>query len=227
MYAAALLFVASLSLAATQKQWPSDHPAFYGVWQIEKPTLQLRSSDGQEAPLLPAARAAYEKTRASKAKGDVSWDPVYQCQMHGVPRLMFETMPFQILQAPKQVLFMFQWNREFRMIDMNVEHSEPAGPQFQGQSVGKWDGDALVIDSNAFDASTYLDASGLPHSEELQVVERYEVAKNGNTLVGHYTVTDAKVFSHSWEATARFRKLPGAAITEDACVERLKLKQYE
>jgi hypothetical protein len=214
-------------VAAQAKQWSTDRPAFYGVWQIEKPATPLRTSEGKEPPLLPAARAAYEKTRALRARDDTSWDPVYQCQMHGVPRLMYEAMPFQILQTPKQLLMLFQWNREFRMIDMNVAHSEPAGPQFQGQSVGKWEGDALVVDSNAFDASTYLDASGLPHSEDLHVVERYQVIDQGRTLLGQFTIEDPKIFSAGWQTSARFRKLPGAKISEDTCVERLKLKQYE
>jgi hypothetical protein len=215
------------SVAAPAKQWESDRPAFYGVWQIEKPAAQLRASDGTEPPLLPAAKAAYEKTRTLKATGDTSWDPVYQCQMHGVPRLMYEPMPFQFLQTPKQVLMMFQWNREFRMIDMNIAHSEPAGPQFQGQSVGQWEGDTLVVDSNAFDASTFLDANGMPHSEDLHLIERYQVIDDGRVLLGQFTIEDAKTFSRSWQTSVRFRKLPGVDIAEDTCVERLKLKQYE
>lgn len=211
---------------AVEKQWESDRPAFYGVWQIVADEPELKTTGGEEPPLLPEARARYEKTRALHDAGDTSWDPVYECNIHGVPRILFESMPFEILQTPKQVFIMYQWNREFRMIDMNVEHSELPFLNYMGQSVGHWEGDTLVVDSNQFNDVTYLDASGMPHSEELHVVERYSVADDGNTLTARILIEDPETFAAPWEATATFRKLQGASIEEDTCVDRLDLPQY-
>ncbi|MFT3907113.1 MAG: hypothetical protein QM718_12460 [Steroidobacteraceae bacterium] len=216
-----------LSVAAGAAAAGQAHAGFVATWRIEKPVLELKTLNGKEPPLLPQARADYEKTRAARRAGDNRWDPVYQCNMHGVPRIQYENMPFQILQTPKQVLFMFQWNREFRMIDMGVEHTPPVGPTYMGQSVGHWDGDTLVVDTNGFDVGTFLDASGLPHGMSLHVVERYRVIDGGRTLLGHYTIEDPETFSSSWETEARFKRLRGVDITEDVCVERLNLPQYQ
>lgn len=120
--------------------------------------------------------------------------------MHGMPRLMYENMPFQILQTPKQILFMFQCNREFRIIDMNAAHEEPPGPLYLGQSVWHWDGDTVAIDTNSFDASTFLDASGMPHSDALHVVERYRVV--GGRLVANISIDDPKTFSRPWRCAS-------------------------
>lgn len=203
------------------------HPSFYGVWQIKNPSAQLRTDQGRRPPLLPEAEEAYEKSISAKRRGDLSWDPVQQCQMHGVPRIMYENMPFQILETQQQVIFAFQWNREFRIVDLNVPHQEPPGPLYLGQSIGRWEGETLVIDSNAFDPSTHLDASGLPHSDALHVIERYRVSRDGRTLTGEFTIEDPKTFSRPWKTVAHFRRLVGTGIKEDVCVDRLNLKQYQ
>jgi len=211
--------------ATVVKQWESDRPAFYGVWQVAGDHSELKTLDGSEPPLLPEAKASYDKNRELIAQGDRSWDPVYQCDIHGVPRILFETMPFEILQTPKQVLFMYQWNREFRMVDMNTEHSELPINDYLGQSVGHWEGDTLVIATTQLNAATFLDDSGMPHSESLHVIERYTVLDDG-TMEVHLWIEDPETFSESWETVARFERLPGVKIKEDTCVERLDLPQY-
>jgi len=214
------------AVASVAKQWESDRPAFYGVWQIAGDYSQIKTLDGSEPPLLPEAQAEYDKNRDLKAQGDRSWDPVYQCNIHGVPRILFETMPFEILQTPKEVLFMYQWNREFRMVDMNAEHSELPINDYLGQSVGHWEGDTLVIDTNQLNDMTFLDESGMPHSESLHVIERYTVLEDGNTMEVHLWIEDPETFSEAWETVAQFELLPGAKIKEDTCVDRLDLPQY-
>lgn len=214
------------AMTPVAKQWETDRPAFYGVWQIASDQAELKTTDGEEPPLLPEARTRYDMTRAQRAAGEFGWDPVYECNIHGVPRILYESMPFEILQTPKQVFIMYQWNREFRMIDMNIEHSELPFLNYMGQSVGYWDGDTLVIDTNQFNDMTYLDAAGMPHSEALHVVERYRVAADGNTMTARILIEDPETFAAPWEATATFRKLPGASIVEDTCVDRLDLPQY-
>lgn len=206
---------------------PPPHADFDGVWQVEGVTTAVRTTDGKEPPLRPDAKAKYEERRASFKKGDKRFDPTQQCQPHGVPRLLYEPMPFEIMVQPTQVLLMHQWNRLVRWVDLDKPHSEALGPTFLGQSVGHWDGNTLVIDTNAFNDSTLLDAQGMPHSDQLHVIERYTLDKSGNKLNATVAVEDPQTFSQPWETKVSFKRLRNTKIEEDVCVERLNLDQYK
>jgi hypothetical protein len=85
--------------------------------------------------------------------------------------------------------------------------------------VAKWQGDTLVIDTTGFNDSTWLDESGLPHSEALQTVERIRL-KDASTLEDRITFTDANVFSTPWTAVLTFKKKPGYLVKVDYCLGR-------
>lgn len=216
--------VASLLFATTAFASPD---AFTGVWQVINPTTALRTSDGTEPPLLPDAKKMYEQHRASRKASDTSYDPTAQCLPQGVPRVLYEPMPFEILPQAKQVVFMYQWNRLARIVDLNKPHTEPLGPTFLGQAVGQWDGASLVVDSNGFNDMTLLDADGMPHSDQLHVIERYTLDQTGNKLDALVTIEDPLTFSKPWNTRVSFKRLANVKIKEDVCVERLGLEQYK
>lgn len=214
---------------AEPEMFSADRTSFYGAWQIAEPSDVILTINGETPPLLPEAAAAYARTQAAKAAGDLSWDGVQQCKFHGAVRILFETMPFEFVQDPAIIYLMSQWNREYRMIHMDVEHYDPAGPQLMGQSVGHWEGDTLVVDTIHFaDGENFLDASGMPTSDQLHLVERFSVSADGQTMTNHITIEDPAVFSQAWETEVTFARQPeGTRIVEDACVDRLKLEQYQ
>lgn len=218
------VIAASLLLAATACASPKQ---FEGVWQVIGNVAALRTTSGAEPPLLPEAKAVYDKHRASRKAGDTSYDPTRQCLPHGVPRIAYEPMPFELLPQAKQVVFMYQWNRLVRLVDLNKEHTEPPGPTFLGQSVGHWDGDTLVVDTNSFNDMSLLDADGMPHSDQLHVIERYTLDTSGNKMDAVITVEDPQTFSRPWETRVSFKRLHNVRIEEDVCVERLGLEQYK
>jgi hypothetical protein len=94
-------------------------------------------------------------------------------------------------------------------------------------TVARWEGPTLIVDTNGFNDSTFLDAGGMPHSDQLHVVERYELDRSGNQLTALITLEDPATFSAPWDTQVRFRRLRGVRIPEDVCVERLGLKQYQ
>lgn len=220
-------FLAALLLTQPILAASLPHAEFDGVWQVTGATTALRTSDGKEPPLLPAAKAVYDQHRQSYRKGDKKFDQTLQCQPPGVPRLSFDAMPFEIMVQAKQVVLMHQWNRLVRFVDIDKAHSEPLGPTFLGQSVGRWEGDTLVVDTNGFNDSTLLDAQGLPHSDQLQVIERYSLSNNGKRLDAVITINDPQTFSVPWNTKVSFKRLNNVRIAEDVCVERLDLDQYK
>ncbi len=85
-------------------------------------------------------------TRRAIAKGDFSFDGVTRCLPPGLPRLMLMHEPFEILQRPKALYFVHQINRLPRRVYLDEALPTDVDPHYLGYSVGKWDGDALVVD---------------------------------------------------------------------------------
>ncbi len=196
-------------------------PDLTGVWSIVSNHSTLKTVDGKTPPLTAAAGALYEQHLASAAKGDRAFDGEVSCLPPGLPRLMLAKEPFEILQRDKAVYFVHQLNRLPRRAYLNEKLPEDVDPLYLGFSVARWDGDTLVIDSTAFRDGTLLDDSGLPHSEDLRLTERYRLDKDGKTLHAVFRIEDPKTFTRPWEARADYKKLPGFEIPEEVCAEKL------
>ncbi len=196
-------------------------PDLTGVWTITSNNSTLKTEDGKAPPLTAQAKALYQQHLASAAKGDRSFDGMSSCLPPGLPRLMLVKEPFEILQRDKAVYFVHQLNRLPRRAYFNDKLPEDADPLYLGFSVARWEGDTLVIDSAGFRDGTLLDDSGLPHSEDLRLTERYQLGKDGKTLHAVFKIEDPKTFTRPWEAHAQYKKLSGYEIPEEVCAEKL------
>lgn len=214
-------FLAAMPASAAQPR-DAGQPDLTGVWSIVKPEDVLKTEDGKQPPLLPEARTVYEKHQAMAAKGDRSFDMTTRCLPPGLPRLMLIRSPFEILQRPNTVYFVHELNRLPRRAYLNEKLPTDADPHYLGYSVAHWDGDALVIESNGFEDGTVLDAAGLPHSDALQLTERYQLDKDGKHLHARFTIDDSKTFSAPWSFTAEYTKRPGYELHEDVCADKQK-----
>ncbi len=194
-----------------------------GVWRTVKPTDELRTTKGQLPPLLPEARALYEKHRTAAKSGDRSFDITEQCKPPGLPRIYALPGAFEFLQRPEQIAIMYEWNRLMRLVDMNVPQPELIGPVYLGQSVGHWEGNTLVIDSIGFVGTTLLDGAGLPHSDKLHVVERFTVSGNGQQIKARFMIEDPAMYASTWETELQFKREPKGKIREDICLERKQI----
>jgi len=217
------LFAAAVLSAAPAAALAADHPDFTGVWAIAKYSPALRPADGKPAPLKPEAKADYEKHLAAAAKGDRSWDETTLCLPQGLPRLMIQNAPFQIMQRPKAVYFLHQTNRLPHRAYFNEPLPTDADPLYLGVSTARWEGSTLVVETNSFRDGTYLDDKGLPHSDALHLTERYRLGKGGTTLSISFTVDDPKTYTRVWTAKADFVKKPASfEIPEEVCADKLR-----
>ncbi|MFT3905909.1 MAG: hypothetical protein QM718_06365 [Steroidobacteraceae bacterium] len=219
-----LLLSAALPLAAEA----ADTTKFQGVWQVITPVTQLKASDGSVPPLLPEPRRVYEARLAQHARGDRSYDTTLRCKPMGEPRTAYDPQggPFEIVVNPKVIAFGYTWNRMIRFVYISKDAVDPPGPAYYGTANAQWQGDTLVVDARGIHDSTLLDESGLPHSEQLHLTERYRLLKDGNTLEQVLRFEDAATFSKPWEAKLLYKRLPGASIAEDVCEERLNIHDY-
>ncbi len=211
------LLLSAAALAAVSLNALADPPDLSGVWFITTHVDALKTVDGHAPPLTPEAMKVYQAHRAAAAKGDYSYDGTTECLPPGLPRLMLMREPFEILQKPKVIYFVHQLNRLPRRAYVDEALPTDVDPHYLGYSVAKWDGDALVIDSNGFEDGTVLDNAGLPHSDALHVTERYELSKDGKHLHLKLTIDDPKTFTQAWSAQADYLKRPGYELPEDVC----------
>ncbi len=147
-------------------------------------------------------------------------DPAFHCRPQGVPRM---GPPSQIVQTPGQVVFLYGAFNLFRVFPTDGRpHRADADPAYLGDSVGRFEGNTLVVDVTNFVEDTWLGSDGYFHSEHMHVVERF--TRNGDTLTYTATVEDPTVLAKPWVITPRDLKLsknPSDALLEaPPCVEQ-------
>jgi hypothetical protein len=138
-------------------------------------------------------------------------DPASLCSPYGVTRLIltsyFSTVEF--VHASDRMIQNFAWMKDYRNIWMDGRElpTEIDIPNWNGYSIGRWEGDTLVVDSYGFEESTWLDRYGYPHSGEMRMEERYRrIAADRLELI--MTITDPLIYTEPWVSGRKvFRKL--------------------
>jgi hypothetical protein len=147
-------------------------------------------------------------------------DPSFYCKPLGVPRM---GPPSQIVQTAGLIVLLYQGRNTFRTIPTDGRpHNADADWTWNGDSVGRWDGETFVIDTTKLVEDSWLGADGWFHSNKMHVVER--LTRKGDTLTWSATVEDPSVFTKPWEMTPRTVRLnpnPKALLEEDPpCLEQ-------
>src|SRR5262250_1738644 len=207
-------------------------PDLSGIWQVEAeprgPGLYglgespnsryfrdiLSDFKRGEEPLTPEGA---ELLRRNTQPGVIG--PNLRCLPDGVPHADLLPEPFKIIQTPVEVLILYEVETIFRQIftDGRKFPNDPS-PTWLGYSVGKWDGDTLVVDTIGFNDLSWLDARGHGHSEEMRVQERFHRRDFGHLEVA-VTITDPKVFTKAFTVNFVERLLPDTDVFEHICAE--------
>jgi len=147
-------------------------------------------------------------------------DPTLQCLLPGVPRIQTEPMPLEIVQTPKEIVILYESFRAWRRIpiDSKLKHPDDITPTWMGDSVGRWDGDTLVVDVTGFNDKTWIAGTGTIHSEQMHVVERYTLNDDGS-LSWEARVEDPVVLTKPYVTGAVFRAPVGVRVEEYECIE--------
>jgi hypothetical protein len=167
-----------------------------------------------EEPLTPEGA---EMLRRNTQPGVVG--PSLKCLPDGVPHADLLPEPFKIIQTPGEILMLYEVETIFRQVftDGRKLPIDPT-PTWLGYSIGKWDGDTLVIDTMGFNDLSWLDARGHGHSQEMRVEERFHRRDFGHMDVT-VTITDPKIFTTP--ITFKFVELllPDTDVFEHICAE--------
>jgi hypothetical protein len=106
-----------------------------------------------------------------------------------------------------------------RHIYLNVPHSAHVKPSWYGQSVGRYEGDTLVVDTIGITTSAFVDNYRTPHSDKLHVIERFRTIEDGKTMEVKVHVEDPGAFTAAWDATQRYVRSDRVALREVICAE--------
>jgi hypothetical protein len=198
---AALLAVSVLSGAAYAA---GAAPDISGTYQVTQYNAKLQLTDGGEAPLNDAGRAAYAMNQAGLKDGSITDAARKFCVPDGIPRVLANPYPFEIIQAPPgQTTIVYELNHQIRVVAMDKPMPSDMEllpfPFYNGHSVGHFEGDTLVIDSAGFNEKTFLDATGLPHDDQLKTSERIRKIA-GNQLEDVVTITDPTFYTRPFSA---------------------------
>jgi hypothetical protein len=228
LIAALVLLAGSIAIAQEPAPRTADgHPDLSGVWwpgrDLQVPPL--RTAAQPPRPAAPAAPAQPPVRRerfetfyndAAKAKAKTlsdKDDPTLRCQStaFGTLNVSLYNTGFvgQILQTPKFVVFLSETNPTFRVIPIDGRgHRDDQPPSSRGESIGRWDGDTLVVDTSNFSETNWMHAEGEVsfHSDALHIVERYRrISKD--TIEVEATIEDPKVLTKPWTVPKQTLKL--------------------
>jgi len=146
-------------------------------------------------------------------------DPATLCLPPGIGKIWQIPAPFEIISLKNRILIFYEVEHLVRQIHMDRrEHPKDVVPTWMGDSIGWWEGDTLVIDTTGFNDLTWVDLWGLPHSDELHVVERIHRISPA-VLQVDMTFADPKAYAKPWSAQRRFDFHRDWQIGEEVCEE--------
>ena len=173
---------------------------------------------GVEVPMQPWAAALYKQRKESLSKDD----PEARCLPPGVPRMSTTPYPWSIVQTPKLIVIVYEGGAHvWRKIFMDGRPHDPkVEDTWLGDSIGHWEGDTLVVDTVGQNDKTWIDQSGIPHTDALHVIERIRRTDLAHMEIEH-EIEDPKAFTKSWKFTTHPTLLAGELI-EYICQENNK-----
>ncbi len=157
-----------------------------------------------------------------KQENAANWidrDPELKCYLPGIPRAMYMPYPFQIAQSTNKIHMTFGFSNAARVIHLD-DVTGPPDYTFMGHSVGRWEGNTLVVTVDYFNGKTWLDRAGNFHSEALELTERF-TPLSPDAIWYEVTLTDPNTFTEPWSiAMPLYRRLePGATVLDYPCME--------
>jgi hypothetical protein len=197
---------------------PDGKPDLNGIWDHPYVPDMTRDGPNQKGagalPFTPWGENNFKTYDVSK------FDYTGHCLPFGLMRSVnVGGYPIQIVQYGQYLALLFEQNTWFHVVAMGRDHPKDLEATWFGDSVGKWDGDTLVIDTIGFNGRTRLDTLGHPHSDQMHVVERYQYT-DPDHIAYEVTVDDPKTYTKPWKNSRTFTRMkPGQELIEYSCEE--------
>ena len=199
-------------------------PDFSGVW--DHPRVQDVTRDGKTCGGgTPGCSQKGAGELSFTPEGAKRWagpriDYTAYCLPWGYSRAGQVEYPLEIVQKPDRLAFLFESNNIFHVVYTDGrDHPKEPDPKWLGHSIGKWEGDTLVIDTIGFNGKTYIDTAEHPSSDALHVIERISYA-DAQHLNYEITWEDPKIYTKPVKNTRVLARMkPGEELMEYWCME--------
>jgi len=174
-------------------------PNWQGIWEVDwqhQPAF-LAGGARTRPVLLPAAQARLTAYMSKRKAGEDLQPQQANCLPPGMPQIMTQPYPIEFLFNPGLVVVVTEAFMQVRHIytDGRPHPSDP-DPAFQGNSIGHWEGDTLVVDTVGFDPHTLIQP-GIPHSDQMHIIERIRKVDPDHIQI-EQTIIDPKVLAKPW-----------------------------
>ncbi len=167
-----------------------------------------------DPPFTAAGRAAQDAYEANPSN-----DPVLDCVQQAVGRMISAPFPHEIIVQDHRVTFLYENFHQVRRVWLDGrDHPEDSYPTLMGHSIGWWEGDTLVVDTRNVEAG-HVRPQGLPHTENLHVIERYTVLDGGTRKQLEITIDDPEYYREPWTVTKTYARFDGE-ILDYVCIPR-------
>jgi hypothetical protein len=208
---------AAAQTAAPGATWESiaKLPELGGLWEI---TFGGGPRGAGEPPALtPAYAARLKEYQDAQARGEIEDTPAANCVPNGMPSIMTQPYPLEILFTPGKVTILIEAYSQWRQIFTDGRaHPEDPDLTFNGHSIGHWEGDTLVVDTVGFTTDTAMGGFGMRHSDEMRIVERFRLTAP-DVLEIETTITDPQALTKPWTATRRYGRHRDWTLAEYVC----------
>jgi hypothetical protein len=171
-----------------------------------------------EVPLNEWAAQIYAERIDNNGKDH----PGVRCLPSGIPEKLNIPDGLKVLHTPDLVVFLYESRTIYRQVFLDGRSlPRDAQPTWMGYSVGRWEGDTLVVETIGQNGKTWLDMRGLPGTEALRVIERYSRPNIGRIDID-VTIDDPKAYTKPWSVKLAWRLVPDTDLIESICEENNK-----
>jgi hypothetical protein len=195
-----------------------------GTWFIN---LRHSFADFMFGPPYPhfyaAGQQAMKEAAAARAAHKSYRDASGECWPIGMPMILTRVWPIAIIQMPTAVYMVDSFFDSLRVIYLDRGHTpyDVSIDTYNGESIGHWTKDALIVDTKYFATDHHYIDMGIPISEKLHIVERITLEDHGHMLVDQFTMTDPDMWQGEWKSTKRWIREDHSDIPENECLPNL------
>jgi hypothetical protein len=202
------------NLSAPAPRTADGKPDFSGIWEHKNSRTTAHYLDNIDIPWRPWSEALYKQNVANNQRDN----PESQCLPRGVPKADAFDL-HRIVQTPGLIVILYEYNTMYRQIFTDGRKLlEDPNPTWMGYSVGRWEGDTLVVESNGFNGKAWLSGRGYPTSDGMRLTERMRRRDFGHMDI-ELTIDDPKAYTKPWKTQLHPELVADTELLEFYCTE--------
>ena len=218
-------YLGALAPENLNKKRPAPPFNLTGTWFVDLSEGFNKFMYGPPYPeFIGQAKLDFEEGQRMRAERKPYRDAIGQCFPAGIPMLMTRVWPIMMVQLPTVIYMVSNFNNGFRQIFLDGrDYSDPHKViyTYNGESIGRWEKDTLVVDTKYIETYNHYIDSGIPISEKFHMQERIRLLENGEVLEIEHIMTDPVNWVGEWKNTKRWLRVDHTDIGEVECLPDL------